>query len=136
MKKYKRYEGLFLAPNMCDGIYDTYNDPNYENELSSEQIIDIMNDKNNEIQVWKKKYDNGLDVHPTAEILNKISRYFSVSVDYLLGNTDRIWKYLIFLQIVLQNIPCLSPCLMQHILFFIGHFYDIIIALLYICFHK
>lgn len=58
MKKYKRYEGLFLAPNMCDGIYDTYNDPNYENELSSEQIIDIMNDKNNEIQVWKKKYDD------------------------------------------------------------------------------
>ena len=58
MKKYKRYEGLFLAPHMCDGIYDTYNDPNYENELSSEQIIDIMNDKNNEIQVWKKKYDD------------------------------------------------------------------------------
>lgn len=40
------------------------------------------------VSVWKKKYDNGLDVHPTAEILNKISRYFSVSVDYLLGNTD------------------------------------------------
>ena len=58
MKKYKRYEGLFLAPNMCDGIYDTYNDPNYDHELSSEQIIDIMNDKNNEIQVWKKKYDD------------------------------------------------------------------------------
>ena len=58
MKKYKRYEGLFLAPDMCDGIYDTYNDPNYDHELSSEQIIDIMNDKNNEIQVWKKKYDD------------------------------------------------------------------------------
>lgn len=58
MKKYKRYEGLFLAPNMCDGIYDTYNDPNYDHELSSEQIIDIMNDKNNEIEVWKKKYDD------------------------------------------------------------------------------
>lgn len=40
------------------------------------------------VSVWKKKYDNGLDVHPTAEILNKISNYFNVSVDYLLEKTD------------------------------------------------
>ena len=53
----KRYEGLFIAPNMCDGIYDTHNDPNYDKPLSSDEIIDIMNDKNNEIEVWKRKYD-------------------------------------------------------------------------------
>ena len=53
----KRYEGLFIAPNMCDGIYDTYNDPNYDHPLSSEKIIRIMNDTNNEIEVWKRKYD-------------------------------------------------------------------------------
>lgn len=53
----ERYVGLFIAPGMCDGIYDTYNDPKYEHHLSSERIIDIMNDKNNEIQVWKNKYD-------------------------------------------------------------------------------
>lgn len=47
----KRYVGLFIAPNMCDGIYDTYNDPNYNKPLSSEKMIDIMNDKNNEIEV-------------------------------------------------------------------------------------
>ena len=53
----KRYKGLFLAPHMCDGIYDTYRDPNYDKELTSEEIIDIMNDTNNQIEVWKKKYD-------------------------------------------------------------------------------
>ena len=53
----KRYVGLFIAPHMCDGIYDTHNDSNYDKPLSSEKIIDIMNDKNNEIEVWKRKYD-------------------------------------------------------------------------------
>lgn len=57
MRKKRRYEGLFIGPGMCDGIYDTWNDPNYKHYLSSERIIDIMNDKNNEIEVWKKKYD-------------------------------------------------------------------------------
>lgn len=58
-KKYThyRYKGLFLTLNMCDGIYDTYKDPNFDYPLSSEKIIDIMNDKNNEIKVWQKKYD-------------------------------------------------------------------------------
>ena len=53
----KRYEGLFLAPHMCDGIYDTWNDPNYNNPLYIEDVIDIMNDSNNQTEVWKKKYD-------------------------------------------------------------------------------
>lgn len=53
----KRYVGLFIGPNMCDGIYDTYNDPNYDKELPMEKVIDIMNDRNNEIEVWKRKYD-------------------------------------------------------------------------------
>ena len=57
MKYNKRYVGLFIAPGMCDGIYDTYNDAEYNHYLSSERIIDIMNDRNNEIQVWKNKYD-------------------------------------------------------------------------------
>ena len=52
MKKYKRYEHI-----MWDGIYDNYNDPNHEHELSFTQIVNIMNDRNNEIQVWKNKYD-------------------------------------------------------------------------------
>ena len=62
----KRYVGLFIAPHMCDGIYDTYNDPNYNHELSSEKIIEIMNDKNNEIEIWKNKYD---------EMKNRLSKY-------------------------------------------------------------
>lgn len=37
------------------------------------------------VSVWKKKYENGEDVKPTLEILMKISNYFDVSVDYLLG---------------------------------------------------
>ena len=53
----KRYKGLFIVPGMCDGIYDTRNDPHYKQELSSEKIISIMNDTNNEIEVWKSKYD-------------------------------------------------------------------------------
>ena len=54
----KRYDGLFIAPGMCDGIYDTYNDPNYDHPLRSEKIIDIMNDANNQTEVWKKMYDD------------------------------------------------------------------------------
>lgn len=53
----KRYIGLFIAPGMCDGIYDSYNDPNYDYPLSSEKIIDIMNDANNQTKVWQNKYD-------------------------------------------------------------------------------
>lgn len=80
MKKYKRYEGLFIAPNMCDGIYDTYNDPNYEHELTSEQIIDIMNDKNNEIQVWKNKYDEMKKKYKNME--NKAKFLLEANKDY------------------------------------------------------
>lgn len=53
----KRYVGLFIAPNMCDGIYDKHNDPNYNHPLTSEKIIDIMNDSDNQIKIWQKKYD-------------------------------------------------------------------------------
>ena len=42
---------------MCDGIYDTWNDPNYKHPLNMEKVIDIMNDSNNQTKVWQKKYD-------------------------------------------------------------------------------
>lgn len=57
----KRYKGLFIAPNMCDGIYDTWNDPDYNHPLKMEKVIEIMNDSNNQINVWKKKYDQMKD---------------------------------------------------------------------------
>ena len=53
----KRYVGLFIAPYICDGIYDTWNDPDYNYPLDSEKIIDIMNDSNNQTKVWQRKYD-------------------------------------------------------------------------------
>lgn len=40
------------------------------------------------VSVWKKKYQNGIDVRPSSEILIKIANYFSVSVDFLLDKTD------------------------------------------------
>lgn len=52
-----RYKGLFIAPNMCDGIYDTHNDPNYDRPLTSDEMINIMNDANNQTVVWQRKYD-------------------------------------------------------------------------------
>lgn len=54
----KRYDGLFIVPGMCDGVYDTYNDPNYDHPLAMEKVIDIMNDANNQTEVWKRKYDD------------------------------------------------------------------------------
>lgn len=36
------------------------------------------------VSVWKKKYQNGIDVRPSSEILIKIANYFNVSVDFLL----------------------------------------------------
>lgn len=34
----KRYVGLFIMPHMCDGIYDTWNNPNYDYPLDSEKL--------------------------------------------------------------------------------------------------
>ena len=53
----RRYIGLFIVPGMCDGVFDTRNDPHYEHPLDFEKMISIMNDTNNEIEVWKSKYD-------------------------------------------------------------------------------
>lgn len=53
----KRYVGLFITPHMCDGIYDTWNDPGYDNPLDFDKIIEIMNDSNNQTKVWQNKYD-------------------------------------------------------------------------------
>lgn len=53
----KRYVGLFITPLICDGIYDTWNDPNCNHPLDSEKIIEIMNDSNNQTKVWQNKYD-------------------------------------------------------------------------------
>ncbi|MBQ8893425.1 MAG: helix-turn-helix transcriptional regulator [Clostridia bacterium] len=41
------------------------------------------------VSSWKKLHADGIDVEPTAEVLNKLADYFSVSVDYLLGKTDK-----------------------------------------------
>ena len=38
--------------------------------------------------VWKKKAAEGLDVKPAGDTIEKISAYFNVSADYLLGKTD------------------------------------------------
>ena len=55
------------------------------------------------VSVWKKKYEEGADIKPTTEILNKIAEYFDVSVDYLLGNEPKsedkeLTEYLEFLK--------------------------------------
>ena len=36
---------------------------------------------------WKKKWEEGLEVLPSAETLSKLSDYFGVTTDYLLGKT-------------------------------------------------
>ena len=53
----RRYKGLFIGPNMCDGIYDTHKDPEYNHPLSYDEIIRIMNDTDNQIKVWQDMYD-------------------------------------------------------------------------------
>lgn len=40
------------------------------------------------ITSWKTKYQEGVDVKPTSDIIQKLSVYFDVSTDYLLGNSD------------------------------------------------
>lgn len=40
------------------------------------------------VSVWKKKYQSGIDVHPSSEILIKIANYFNVSVDFLLDKDN------------------------------------------------
>lgn len=38
---------------------------------------------------WKKNYENGNDIKPSTELLNKISEYFDVSIDYLVSDSER-----------------------------------------------
>ena len=42
---------------MWDGIFDSHNDPNYEKPMDLDQIVRVMNDTDNQIKVWQKKYD-------------------------------------------------------------------------------
>ena len=42
---------------MWDGIFDSHNDPNYENQMDFSDIVRGMNDTDNQIKVWQKKYD-------------------------------------------------------------------------------
>lgn len=39
--------------------------------------------------VWKKKYEMGEFILPSSESLLALSKYFNVSIDYLLGNDDK-----------------------------------------------
>lgn len=39
---------------------------------------------------WKNKFEKGEDVNLSADILLKLSKYFEVSVDYLLENEPRL----------------------------------------------
>ena len=39
---------------------------------------------------WKKNFENGNDIKPTTEVLNKISEYFEVSIDYLVSDSNRL----------------------------------------------
>lgn len=39
------------------------------------------------VSSWKKLYEEGTNVKPTPDKLEKLAAYFDVSVDYLLGNT-------------------------------------------------
>lgn len=48
----KRYDYI-----LWDGIYDTHKDPHYQDPLDFSEIIKIMNDVDNQIKVWQKKYD-------------------------------------------------------------------------------
>ena len=42
---------------LWDGIFDKHNDPELETPLTQQEIVDVMNDRNNEIKVWQRKYD-------------------------------------------------------------------------------
>ena len=48
---------------LWDGIIDTQADP--EKYMTNDEIVKVMNDTNNQIRVWKRKYD---------EIKNKYER--------------------------------------------------------------
>lgn len=38
---------------------------------------------------WKKKCEQGEDIKPSTEILDKISNYFDISIDYLISDAER-----------------------------------------------
>ena len=42
---------------LWDGIFDSYKDPSFNEPMSLDEIVKVMNDTNNQIRIWKQKYD-------------------------------------------------------------------------------
>ncbi len=55
-----------------------------EKGITRVQLLNDLNLGKNQIRYWEKN-----NVEPNAVTLNAIANYFSVSVDYLLGKTDK-----------------------------------------------
>ena len=66
-------------------FYARYVDLCDKNKVSPSRVAIDCNFNKGSVSVWKKKYEAGEDVKPSSDILLKLSDYFGVSVDYLLG---------------------------------------------------
>ena len=66
-------------------FYDLYcNLCQAKNEKPS-RVADNLGINRSTVSQWKAKYKQGIDITPNSEVLKKISEYFGVSIDYLLG---------------------------------------------------
>ncbi|MDF3004819.1 MAG: Phage transcriptional regulator, Cro/CI family [Oscillospiraceae bacterium] len=53
------------------------------------RVADNIGINRSTVSQWKAKYEQGIDITPNSEVLKKISEYFGVSVDYLLGKDEQ-----------------------------------------------
>ena len=69
-------------------MYKRLRDLREDHDLSQKELAKIIGMS----QTGYSKYETGENDVPTA-ILIKLSRYYGTSIDYILGETDRIEKY-------------------------------------------
>lgn len=92
----KRYEALYIAPNMCDGIFD-----NKTNEyLDYDTIEDLLNNKDYD-SIWEERFkkenekvkqlQRELKTHPKIIFANKVLRLLE-SAKELTVNKENIFQ--------------------------------------------
>lgn len=69
-------------------FYDKFLKLCEEKNVKPSRVAVEMNFNKGSISSWKKKYEEGIDVQVSSDILCKLASYFDVSVDYLLGQTN------------------------------------------------
>lgn len=70
-------------------FYDLYCTLCLEKGEKPSRSAENMGINRSTVSQWKSKYEQGIDITPNSEVLKKISDYFGVPTDFLLGKEEQ-----------------------------------------------